>query len=103
MTPQQAARYQTPTPGNLRAAYSGGPASLAGWLIARLVMTVGTHQSDHTLSEKVEASFEGSDPQRLKIKDVHMGFSSKSITWSALPNNARPCIDPSTPPIAGRN
>src|SRR5260370_7624963 len=67
MTPQQAARYQTPTPGNLRAAYSGGPASLAGWLIARLVMTIGTHQSDHTLSEKAEASFEESDPQRLNL------------------------------------
>src|SRR5260370_32608678 len=68
MTPQQAARYQTPTPGNVRAAYGGGPASLAGWLIARLVMTIGTHQSDHTLSEKAEASFEESDPQRLKTE-----------------------------------
>src|SRR5260370_29933056 len=70
MTPQQAARYQTPTPGNLRAAYSGGPASLAGWLIARLVMTIGTHQSDHTLSEKAEASFEESDPQRLMKRPI---------------------------------
>jgi len=31
------------------------------------LMTIVAHNSDNTISEKAEASFEESDPQRLKI------------------------------------
>src|SRR6266566_1540990 len=34
------------------------------------LMTIVAHKSDNTISEKAEASFEESDPQRLKLADV---------------------------------
>jgi len=45
-------------------------------------MTIVAHTSDNTISEKAEASFEESDPQRLKVGLFFDAINLKSIGFS---------------------